>query len=69
MKPLGLTAVSEVSKETAIALEGLRNEIGANRTLVPTDDYNKGWNAAMTEAIRFIRRYERGEGLWQITTK
>lgn len=60
---------SKVSQETLTALEGLRNEIGANRTLNPKDEFNKGWNAGMTEAIRFIRRYERGEGLWQVTTK
>lgn len=59
----------EVSKDTANALEGIRTEIGANRTLVPKDDYNKGWNDAMNEAIRFIRKYEKGEGLWQVTTK
>lgn len=58
-----------VSEETANALEGLRTEIGAARTLVARDDYNKGFNAGMTEAISFIRKYEKGEGLWQVTKK
>ena len=63
------TNAEGVSDDLALALEGLRTEIGANRTLVATDDYNKGFNAGMTEAIRFIRKYEKGEGLWQIAAK
>lgn len=61
--------MTEVSAETANALEGLRTEIGANRTLVAKDDYNKGWNDGLTFAIKFIRSYEKGKGLWQVTTK
>lgn len=58
----------KVSVETKNVLEGLRTEIGASRALTPSDNYNKGRNAGMNEAIKLIRRYERGEGLWQITT-
>lgn len=40
-------------------------EIGANRTLGPKDDYNKGFNEGMNEAMAIIGRYIRGEGLFQ----
>lgn len=46
--------------------EGCITEIGANKTLTAKDDYNKGWNAASDNAIKFIRRYIKGEGLFQL---
>lgn len=55
----------QVSDETKKALEGLRTELGANRTLSPKDDFNRGFNEGVAEALRFIDRYKRGEGLFQ----
>jgi hypothetical protein len=46
--------------------EGCISEIGANKTLVTKDEYNRGWNDASDNAIRFIRRYITGNGLFQI---
>jgi hypothetical protein len=54
-----------ITKEMRIILEGLRTEVGANRTLVAKDDYNRGFNAGIDEAIKFINRYLAGEGLFQ----
>lgn len=56
----------KVSKETHDALEGAMTEAGANRTLAPSNDFNKGWNAGVTEAMKFMRQYQKGEGLFQI---
>jgi hypothetical protein len=50
-------------------LHGLRSEIGANMVLAPKDEYNKGWNEASLNAIKFIDRYANGDGLFQISTK
>ncbi len=57
--------MKSVSEETRKALEGARTEAGANMTLVPTNDYSRGWNAGIQKAIDFIEAYERGEGLFQ----
>lgn len=56
--------MSKPSQETLASLEGVRTEAGANMTLVPTDEYNRGFNAGIAEVIKFVRRYERGEGLF-----
>lgn len=69
-----LPCPSCVSRELKISLpagirkefEGCITEIGANKTLAANDDYNKGWNDASDHAIRFIRRYIRKEGLFQL---
>ncbi len=45
--------------------EGCISEIGANKTIAAKDDYNKGWNDASDNAIRFIRKYINGHGLFQ----
>lgn len=59
--------MTEISQETKDVLEGLKTEIGANRTLAPSNDYNDGWNSGADMAIKFICNYERGEGLFQVT--
>lgn len=46
--------------------EGCITEIGANKTMALLDEYNKGWNDASDHAIKFIRRYIKGEGLFQL---
>ncbi len=46
--------------------EGCITEIGANKTLGAIDDYNKGWNDASDSAIRFIKKYIAGRGLFQL---
>jgi hypothetical protein len=58
----GKVDASSVRKE----FEGCITEIGANKTLCAKDDFNKGWNDAADSAIRFIRRYIKREGLFQI---
>lgn len=57
--------MATVSDETKKALEGARAEIIANKTLRPRDDYNKGFNAGIDEAIKFLNHYVKGEGLFQ----
>ena len=57
--------MSVISEETKNALEGVRTEVGANRTLQPKDDYNRGFNAGLEEAIKFLNIYLRGDGLFQ----
>lgn len=54
-----------VSQETRDALEGARTEMGANRTLRPKDDYNRGFNEGIGIAIGFINSYLAGRGLFQ----
>jgi hypothetical protein len=44
----------KVSEETKEALKGVRTEVGANKTLAPKDDYNRGFNAGIEEAIKFL---------------
>lgn len=58
-----------VDPEVKKWMAGMRDEIGANRTLRAKDEYNKGFNAGMDEAIRFINAYINGKGLFQIKTK
>jgi len=60
--------MTEVSQETKNALEGARTEIGANMVLAPKAEFGEGWNAGAAMAIKFIRGYERGEGLFQRVT-
>lgn len=61
-------SVSKSKTAAAIRKEfdGAINEIGANKTLNPRDPYNEGWNAGADMAIKFIQRYIKGEGLFQL---
>lgn len=60
---------AKVSEEVQEWMRGLRSEIGANMSLRPSDAYNEGWNAASREAMMFIDRYIRGDGLFQFQEK
>jgi uncharacterized protein YdeI (YjbR/CyaY-like superfamily) len=55
----------KISEETRKALEGVRTEIGANRTLTPKNEYNYGFNAGIEQAIKFLNNYLDGKGLFQ----
>lgn len=55
-----------IVKGTRDEFKGAVAEMGANRTLTAKDDYNKGWNAGISEAIRFVGSYIAGVGLFQI---
>ena len=60
-----------VSKsKTAMAIrkefEGAITEIGANKVLCPKDEVGKMWNESADFAIKFIRKYIKGEGLFQL---
>lgn len=55
------TAV-EVRKE----FEGAVTESLANKTLNPRDAYNEGFNAGVDEAVKFVRRYIKGDGIFQL---
>lgn len=49
------------------SFEGLKTDITASKLILPpNDDYKKGWNDAMDKALRFVRLYEKKEGLFQI---
>jgi hypothetical protein len=54
-----------IDNRTKSMLEGLKTELGAVRTLRPTDDYNRGFNAGLEEAMRFVTGYMHGRGLFQ----
>lgn len=53
------------SKEIIAVLNGLESEIGANANLNPTSEWGKGFNAGIFEALKFIKSYAKGEGLFQ----
>jgi len=53
--------IREVRKQ----FDGAISEIVANKTISPKDDYNRGWNAGSDNAVKFIHKYIRGEGLFQ----
>lgn len=53
-------------KAICAEFEGCITEIGANKTLMSNDSFNEGWNAGSDNAIRFIRSYVHGKGLFQI---
>jgi hypothetical protein len=59
--PVAGVSAEKVRKE----FEGCITEIGANRTLAAKDEFNKGWNAASANAMKFIRNYIDGKGLFQ----
>lgn len=47
--------------------EGLKTEITAGKLMFPPhDEYKKGWNDAMTKALGIVKRYEEGNGLFQL---
>ena len=50
-------------------ISGLITEIGSNRALLPVDDKSIGWNMGIEKAIHFIKKYQSGDGLFQIETK
>lgn len=58
--------VNEEANKIRAEFYGAITEIGANKTLVPGDLYNEGWNAGADMAMGFIRRYIKGEGLFQL---
>ena len=69
--PEGQTVTEQMKRDLLQALirkqfEGCITEIGANKTLTRLDEYNRGWNDASDNAIKFIRRYIKGEGLFQL---
>ncbi len=66
--PAPSQALDEAPTKEAIRkeFEGAITEIGANMTLAAKDDYNKGWNDASRNAIKFIRAYIAGKGLFQL---
>ena len=49
--------------------EGMITEIGAGKVLACNAEADYTWNNACDRAVRIIRRYQDGEGLWQITEK
>lgn len=57
------------SQETIEALEGVKTEILANKTLTQDDIGNWAHNAAIDMCVRFLNRYIAGEGLFQIKLK
>lgn len=57
---------SKTAKKIREEFKGAVTEIGANKTLGVGNDYNKGWNAGADMAIKFVERYMRGEGLFQL---
>jgi len=54
-----------IDNRTKSMFEGLVTELGAVRTLRPKNDYNRGFNAGLEEAMRFARLYAHGRGLFQ----
>jgi len=46
--------------------KGLCSEIIANKVLSSTTPEDASWNAAMTKALHFIRKYHEGTGLFQV---
>lgn len=46
--------------------EGAVTEIGANKVLSPKNDEDRAWNDSADMAIHFIKKYVRGEGLFQL---
>lgn len=46
-------------------LEGAVTEIGAGRVLCPISEADTSWNAACDRAMRIVRRYVDGKGLFQ----
>lgn len=57
-----------IDNRTKSMLEGLKTELGAVRTLRPIDDYNRGFNAGLEEAMRFVTGYIHDRGLFQEQT-
>ena len=47
--------------------DGMITEITANMCLVPVSEADRAHNAAMRQAIHFIRLYKEGKGLFQIS--
>lgn len=45
--------------------EGIATEIRAGKVLSPKNDADTAWNNASDRAIRIIKKYGRGEGLFQ----
>lgn len=45
---------------------GAVTEIGANKVMCPKSEAERAWNESADMAIKFIRRYINGEGLFQL---
>jgi hypothetical protein len=46
--------------------KALKTELTASKIMIGVDGYAQGWNAAMDKALRFLKMYADGEGLFQI---
>lgn len=57
--------LSSILEHRLSALEGCVTELGANRALVVRNEYNAGFNAGLEFAMRKIRTYIEGKGLFQ----
>lgn len=67
-----IKALTEESNKVTIneaTYKALKTELNASKLLLfelPEDKYRDGWNAAMDKALRFLKMYADGEGLFQI---
>lgn len=47
-------------------IEGAITEIRAGKVLLPRDEAARAWNNASDRAIRILRNYQTGNGIFQI---
>ena len=44
---------------------GLKTEIGASKVLLIRNERDRVWNSALDKALKLVRQYEAGNGLFQ----
>ena len=62
LKRMEEKVVSDTVKEW---LKGIQTEIGAGQVLAPKCDADEAWNNACQRAMRIVKHYETGDGLFQ----